>query len=224
MQLAIETTGRQGSIAILDQGNVIDSVNLPGEHRTAMTLAPNIKRLMTSTGIKYDAITFISVAIGPGSFTGLRVGVTTAKTLSFAWQIPLVAIGSIAAIAAESFRCHPSADQVCVAIEAYRGQAYTADFARSHFANAAQIHDIVSRATAVDRMELTNKVAVQAGDLFNAGDQKLFSDSDNFLARKCDAIGVGILGHALAEREQWSDPMTIAPTYLKPSAAEENNS
>ncbi|KAA1258743.1 tRNA threonylcarbamoyladenosine biosynthesis protein TsaB [Rubripirellula obstinata] len=264
MQLAIETTGRQGSVALLDRDAVIAFANLPSQHRTAMMLAPEIKRLMESAEINPDAVKLVSVAIGPGSFTGLRVGVTTAKTLSFAWEIPLVAVGSLAAIAAETFRCHSAANQICVAIEAYRGQAYTADFAREDFLGD-QVCDRVLAASAIDRKELrtvgimsggkigsesrqdfrfvelpkllasfatplivptelNDQIADRTGDVFTAGDQKLFSHPSNFLQRECDAIGVGILARRLAEHGQWSDSMTIAPTYLKPSAAEENKS
>lgn len=220
MQLTIETTGRQGSIAILDGDAILASKILPQQHRTAMSLAPEIQQMMTSTGVTRDAVKFISVAIGPGSFTGLRVGVTTAKTLSFAWGIPLVAVGSLAAIAAETFRCHPSTDQLCVAIEAYRGQAYTADFTNADLADD-RICDSVERASAIDRKELSDKIAHQPSAVFTSGDQKLFSDPARFLGRECDAIGVGVLAHRLAKLQQWSDPMTVAPTYLKPSAAEE---
>ena len=222
MQLAIETTGRKGSIAILDGYTVISFAILPTEQRTAMVLAPEIQRLLSSVGIGRESVELISVAKGPGSFTGLRVGVTTAKTLSFAWQTPLVGVGSLAAIAAEAFRCHSSVDQLCIAIEAYRGQAYTANFSRSDFSDD-RICGSNQRAVALDQKELSDNFASGPETVFASGDQKIFSEQARFLSRQCDAIGVGLLAFGLNQQGHHSDPMSLAPTYLKPSAAEENS-
>jgi tRNA threonylcarbamoyl adenosine modification protein YeaZ len=221
MQLAIETTGRLGSIALMDQMSVIQWAVLPSQNRTAMSLAPQIRRIIEVADIGFSDIDWVSVAIGPGSFTGLRVGVTTAKALSYAWRVPLVTVGSLAAIAAETFRCHANATQLVVAIEAYRGQAYVADFTRIDLASD-RVGELASRASAIDRSDLGTMIAKQPGEGFTCGDQKLFADHSAVLARQCDAIGVGTLGCHLARQQQWSDAMTARPMYLKPSAAEDS--
>ena len=72
----------------------------------------------------------VSVADGPGSFTGLRIGVTTAKTLCYALELPLVAIDSLAAIAATALHDHPAYERIWAVLNAYRGQVFLGMFDR----------------------------------------------------------------------------------------------
>ena len=158
--LAIETTGQSGSVAVLRAGNVIRQVTLSATPRTAATLAPTLAETLQwcqEHGCKPD---FIAVAAGPGSFTGLRIGVTTAKTLSYALNLPLVAVDSVAAVAATVLTQPPVPEQqprleqqpvsgqdsgrerddaatgaaeasVLVGLNAYRGQVFTGTFRRT---------------------------------------------------------------------------------------------
>lgn len=237
MQLAIETTGRHGSIALVDTvdqdlPNIIDHTVLPpqsrtAQSRTAQSLAPQIKHLLDRTQTRPADLKFVSVAIGPGSFTGLRVGVTTGKTLAYAWQIPLVCVGSLDAIAAETFRVHDRLERLTVAIDAYRQQSYVADYHRAaDSTDAFQNGWFAGRADEVTAMpitELNAKLSDMESRHFVTGDAKLFPQSKKFLDRPCDAIGVAIVANRLAEHQQWSDPLAAVPRYLKPSAASEKH-
>ena len=237
MQLAIETTGRQGSIAILDADRVLDSMVLPSDHRTTATLVPAIERLVEShlspsnqppsnqpfqQGI-HRGIDFISVASGPGSFTGLRIGGTTAKTLSYAWGIPLVSVNSLAAIAAVAFDQHDEVDRIVVAIDAYRRQVYHGEFLRD------ELLDPRSNVVAMPQRDFIDLLASHPSGTCFAGDAKLGAGHpgkwlDRVGDRGCDAVGVGLLGWQLAKKKQWTDAMAWVPHYLKPSAAEEQAS
>ena len=131
MHLAIETTGRRGSVAVLSGQRVLRHANLPATPRTASTLAPELDQTLRWCREHDHRPQFVSVADGPGSFTGLRIGVTTAKTLCYALNLPLVPVDSLAAIAAAAMHEHPRIESLCVAINAYRGQVFTGTFARS---------------------------------------------------------------------------------------------
>lgn len=130
LQLAIETTGKCGSIAILRDDVIIRAINLPETTRTAASLAVHLDDILKQHRDGSQPIELVSVADGPGSFTGLRIGVTTAKSLCYALKIPLIAVDSLAAVAASAFHQNPSAQSVCVGLDAYRQQVFAGRFRR----------------------------------------------------------------------------------------------
>ena len=97
MLLAVETSGAVGSVALFDQGvcRLSRSLQLGGRH--GQTLLPEIDRLLKELGLAPAQITAVAVGLGPGSYTGLRIGVVCAKTLAFSLRCPLVGV--------ETFRC-----------------------------------------------------------------------------------------------------------------------
>ena len=141
LQLAIETTGRCGSIAILEDQTVLETINLPETARTAASLAVHLDQILQKHRDGTQPIQLVSVADGPGSFTGLRIGVTTAKSLCYALKIPLVSVDSLAAIAAAAFHENPSSLSLCVALDAYRKQVFAGQFRRQELLAAPdQLH------------------------------------------------------------------------------------
>ena len=77
--LAIETTERLGSVAVGDENNVFDCKDLDSSQRSAESLAPGIRSVLETVEWTPQEIDLVAVTVGPGSFTGLRVGITTAK-------------------------------------------------------------------------------------------------------------------------------------------------
>ena len=89
--IALETTEKSASVAIFKNERMIYCAQLPTEVRSAQSLAPGLKQALTQTGLEPTQIGLVAVAQGPGSFTGLRVGVVSAKT--FAWAVNADIIG-----------------------------------------------------------------------------------------------------------------------------------
>lgn len=233
MQLAIETTGRNGSIAVLSAETILRQSNLDASQRSAATLAPEIDHTLRWCSENDYTLGFITVADGPGSFTGLRIGVTTAKTLSYALRLPLVAVDSLAAIAAASFHSDPTVDVLRVAINAYRGQVFHGSFDRAELLPSV---DSLPRSDADGNPWTSHPACVQIAEADAwqrvlqegpktrlAGEAKPFGElADNLVPRSCDAVGVGLMGFRAAICSEWVDPLGLVPRYLKPSAAEEN--
>ena len=235
VQLAIETTGRLGSVAVLRGQRVIRQTNLDPEARTAATLAPEVERLLRWCRESENWPSLVSVADGPGSFTGLRIGVTTAKTLCYALDLPLVSVDSLAAISAAAMVEHSQCELVWVCLDAYRGQVFAGKFVRSQVlpdldaiptdwtAHPASV-DVISLETWRQwRTEMPENV-------YLAGDEKPLRSKEGvdpasiaaeILSRSCDAVGVGMLGLRAAILNQSIDPLSLVPRYLKVSAAEE---
>ena len=100
--LGIESTQRQGSVALMDHGTVVRELTLGKEARSASLLAPGIRQILNEAGWQSGALERIAVTVGPGSFTGLRVGVTTAKALAYALGIDVIGVNTLAVLAAQA--------------------------------------------------------------------------------------------------------------------------
>ena len=123
--LALETTDAQGSVALCVGGEILTSRRLETERRSAQTLAPTIQETLTEFGWAPRDVDAVAVAVGPGSFTGLRVGVATAKMFAWAVGAKIVGVDALEAIASEIERLPngEAAGTVSVGIDAQRGDA-----------------------------------------------------------------------------------------------------
>ncbi|MEH7384532.1 tRNA (adenosine(37)-N6)-threonylcarbamoyltransferase complex dimerization subunit type 1 TsaB [Bacillus sp. JJ1521] len=120
--LAIDTSNYVLGVAIVDEEKVIGEVitNLPKNH--SVRVMPAIEQLMKECGIKPKELNKIVVAMGPGSYTGVRIGVTIAKTLAWSLQIPLVGVSSLEVVAANGRYFN---GYISPLFDARRGQVYT---------------------------------------------------------------------------------------------------
>lgn len=97
--LIIETSTEVCSIALTKDGKLIDQIESAEGQNHARMVSVFIQELLSKNGIKSDEISAVTVSRGPGSYTGLRIGVSTAKGICFAAGIPLIAIGTLEAMA-----------------------------------------------------------------------------------------------------------------------------
>lgn len=125
--LSIETTDQAGTVAALDGRNVLLEMALSPDQRSAQSLAPAVATLLGQVGWKPRELEVVSVVIGPGSFTGLRVGLTTARLLAYAAGAELLGVGAFEAIVE---RVPAEVDCVAVAIDAQRGDVVARNFRR----------------------------------------------------------------------------------------------
>jgi len=126
--LLIETSGRTGQVGLARGGEVVLSRLLDPSRRHARDLAPAVVELLQQAGITASACVGVMVSLGPGSFTGLRVGVMSAKTFAYATGCALRAVPTFAAVAEQApSRCEP----LWVVADALRGHAYAQLFRRS---------------------------------------------------------------------------------------------
>ncbi len=121
--LAIETSSDIASIAVLDGAGGCVERRFPAARHLCETLAPRIASLLADLSMQPDAI---AIGLGPGSFTGLRIGLATAKALAHAWSLPLVGICSLHVAAAPLLTLGAR----CAAVAyARRGWVYLAAYA-----------------------------------------------------------------------------------------------
>jgi tRNA threonylcarbamoyladenosine biosynthesis protein TsaB len=120
--LSLDTALAACSCAVLDGGRVLAWRSKPMVRGHQERLATMIAEVMDEAGLDFGAVDRIGVTTGPGSFTGLRVGMAFAKGLSLALDIPAVGVGSLEALAA-SVRASPG-EAVAACIDARREQVY----------------------------------------------------------------------------------------------------
>jgi len=123
--LTLDTSGRAGSVAFSEGENLLGEqfCNGPGTHSD--WLLPAVERLSATLEIPLESLTAIAVVVGPGSFTGLRVGMATAQGLAVALGLPLLGVSSLQTLAAGL----PCADRlVCALLDARKQEVYAGLF------------------------------------------------------------------------------------------------
>lgn len=218
--LAWETTGFAGSVAALTDGQLLVKRELALETRSAQSLAPALRVLLAEVGWRPADVELVATAIGPGSFTGLRVGITTAKLFSYAVGCPLVGVNTLEAIAERAGSEFPA---VSVAMDAQRHEVFAASFARSpdregwRWTRPAVVLDAEEWLHGLEGQTAATGPALETlASRVPAGIPILPSD----LWHPTGAA-VGQLGWRLFQAGQRDDPMQMVPLYLRRTAAEE---
>lgn len=130
LNLAFDTATKHGRFALADGAEVLAyrPLNVAGSYADA--LLPVVGEMLTQTGRRLEDLTAIGVTVGPGSFTGVRIGVATAKGLAWGLKCRLVGVTSLAAMAAAMLAEHADAELAVPALDARRGEIFCAVFAR----------------------------------------------------------------------------------------------
>ncbi|MCB6182486.1 tRNA (adenosine(37)-N6)-threonylcarbamoyltransferase complex dimerization subunit type 1 TsaB [Leeia sp. TBRC 13508] len=118
--LAIDTSTEQLSLALWLDGNIVERTEPPGEQHSSLIL-PMIQELMASAAVDPAELDGVAYPVGPGAFTGLRVGCGIAQGLGFALNIPLLGISTLKAMAAAV----ETDGEILVCLDARMGQVYT---------------------------------------------------------------------------------------------------
>lgn len=129
MELAIETALHACSAALIEGGAIVAERHEIIARGHAERLVPLIAELLAETGVaRADRVT---VDVGPGSFTGIRVGLAAAKAFGLAWEVPVGGCTSTALVAAGVLDARPDLDRLYVAFDASRGEVYAQPFDRA---------------------------------------------------------------------------------------------
>lgn len=131
LHLLLETATQVCSVALSEEGKVVGELhsNQPNAHSSLLSVF--INDIMGQTHHTMSELSSICVSSGPGSYTGLRIGVSTAKGLCYARQIPLLSVPTLQSMASQYFEAHPDYHGlVCPMIDARRMECYSAFYAR----------------------------------------------------------------------------------------------
>ena len=151
--LALDTALAACQVAVWEDGRVLAATSQPMTRGHQERLAPMAAETMAQAQLGFDRLDRIAVTVGPGSFTGLRVGLAFAKGLALALDRPCIGVGTLEALAASA----GPGDLVAAAIDAQRGRIYLQAFADG------------APAMAPDGLEAT-EAAARLAELYNGGE------------------------------------------------------
>ena len=158
--LNIETSTKNCSVSIADSGKIIAFKELNnGNYSHAEVLHPFIENILKEGNISKPEINAIAVSKGPGSYTGLRIGVSAAKGLSFALNIPLISIDTLTSL---SFAVSINRGVIVPMLDARRMEVYAAIFDKQH----KKIREI--KAEIIDQTSFFDEL--QKGEVYFLGD------------------------------------------------------
>lgn len=218
--LGIETSTQAGSIALIDSDRVLGEffLNLGPVH--SEKLIPMLDRLLGEAGMAKERIEGVAVSIGPGSFTGLRVGLSTAKGLAFSLGIPLVGVSSLETLAMNIF----TNLSICSIIDARKKEVFAAFFKFSHESIIRTSGDILISPQGLCRMVRERAVFIGDGALLYKdllmgilGEFALFCPLNLNFPR---ASNSALIGARKLREGQRDDLSTLAPRYLRKAEAQ----
>jgi len=218
--LAIETSGAVGAVAACSDGTVLAEETLAKGLTQGRLLVPIIDAAVKRAGwdVRKD-VDLIAVSQGPGSFTGLRVGLTAARTIAALTGVPLIGVCSLQVMAENA---PASEDAILTILDAKRGEVYAAGFSRTGESLARTFDPCVAGpASLLIRFAAPPYVMGNGLDLhahlFSANGCRI-APNDEWTVR---APVVARLGAALFKSGVRSDPMMLQPIYLRLAEAEE---
>ena len=215
--LGVETATPQVGVAIGGHEGVIASFHTARDRRHAETLAPAIEFLCNQTKIDLQEIGVVAVDIGPGLFTGLRVGLATAKSIAHACKVPMIGISRLDLAA---FPARFSDRLIVSTVDARRGESFYATY-RKTAGGIQRISD-----PHVDQPEnVANQLSAQGEDCLVVGDgaqryAEIFTDMKGVEVgqegvRFPNAGSLVELAHPNALREEFVAPAEVTPLYLR---------
>ena len=120
--LALDSSGLVASVAVAEEDNLIGEYTVHHKKTHSQTLLPMLDEVFRMVELDTKTIDAVAVAAGPGSFTGLRIGSATAKGLSYAWNVPIVEVPTVEALACNLYATDGI---ICPIMDARRNQVYT---------------------------------------------------------------------------------------------------
>ena len=219
--LAIDTASSVSSVAVASEGKLQAEVTVEAGRTHSETLLSHIEGALSFAGVERSALTGVAVSIGPGSFTGLRIGLATAKAIAYGLGIPLVGVSTLAALALAV----PVSDVHTLALmDAQKGNAYAGLYEwRDGSLHEVRPVRVAPLAEAIAEAADRGKPVLLTGELAVKKRARLGNLPDNvtlahlLTARASHVAWLGIARLAAGERD---DPMTLEPFYIRRSEAE----
>lgn len=202
ISLFLDTCSLIIKIGLLKEKNLIDYVEFENDNKLSEKLLPVMKNMLDKNGYKVNDLNRIYISVGPGSFTGIRIGVTVAKVIAWSLNIDIIPISSLEVMASYD----TDKKYVCSFIDARRGYVYAGIY------NNDLSNYVSDKYIKFDTLE---------NDIKNIKDDILFvSESNNFVS--CNKPKIDILKIVNKHvNDLPTNPHKVNPIYLKLTEAEE---
>ncbi|MBR6905823.1 MAG: tRNA (adenosine(37)-N6)-threonylcarbamoyltransferase complex dimerization subunit type 1 TsaB [Selenomonadaceae bacterium] len=221
--LAIDTSTQVSSVAVVSDGKLAAELTMQAKLTHSETLLPHIEEVLGMANQKKEELEGIAVSLGPGSFTGLRIGLATAKAMAYALQLPIVGVPTLRALAwhfpVEGFQLLPM-------IDAQKGNVYVERYMWEHGKLLRKTEvQVLPVEEVIRRTEELPGTVVLMGDVISKrieGKQTL--PMHVMLAplhlRMPRAANVALCGLELLKEGKTGNVMDMEPVYIRRSEAE----
>lgn len=246
--LALDTSTTSLSVAVMDNGKVLHEMNEFGERNHSIRILSIVEEVLKGSSTLNSDIQGIAVGVGPGSYTGTRIAVTAAKTLAWAWKVPVVGISTLHSLAYGGFihAIHAQEDKETMAqlnwiiplIDARRGQVYTALFRSSDESSPDRLEQDGIRLMEKWTEELMARIEAtpeqeKPQSIWFVGDVNLHKETAERLRNQLgealhivpydlDGRYVGMLGTEKFLAGEQDDMHSLVPNYTQLAEAEAN--
>ena len=219
--MALDTTSRAGSVALIDDGRIVDERSGDGSRTHGERLPGELQAL----GVEWSSVDVFAVAIGPGSFTGLRIGIAAVQGLALVTTRPVVGVSALEALAQIASRDLGDGDAIASWIDAQRGEVFSALYrvANAPIFTPERLRELESPAVATPSATIAAWSAYDLRQTTFTGDGVVrYADvvaaaaGPAAMARPAVLAGaVGCMAAICADRGLAVPPGAIHPLYLR---------
>jgi tRNA threonylcarbamoyladenosine biosynthesis protein TsaB len=214
--LSIDTSTRGCSVAVHNGDVLLASYDLFADKSSSAMLTSLMESAVMHAGVSFTELDAVAVAKGPGSYTGLRVGVSTAKGLCYALDKPLLAINTLEAMAWQVIPFQSSEVLFCPMIDARRMEVYASVFdAKGTTVNPTEA--VIIDGNSFQNYLGNNRVvffgdgAAKCAEVLSGNNNAIFLDAEI----RPSAVTVGALASGAYRRNEFEDVAAFEPYYLK---------
>ncbi len=222
--LSVDTSTQAGSLAVLRDARVVGEVSTWVEETYSARMFRHLEFLQGELQLRLEQIELFAVAAGPGSFTGLRVGLTAVKGWAEVYHRGIAAVSALEAVAAQA-KAHEAL--LVPVIDARRGQVYGGLYERRGTVLARRGDEVVM--TPAEFLELLSSQAGESPLAFVSPTPEVLApalEESHFRGRTIEPVStvlapiIGQLGYARAQRGELVDALTLDANYVRRSDAE----
>ncbi len=223
--LSVDTTSPSGSIALLKGASLFAELDQDSPITFSERLLPAIRFLLESCELKIQDIDGFAVAVGPGSFTGIRIGLSTVKSFAYSSGRPVAPVSALMALAKKIQ--NPKNRLICPLLDAKKNEVYAALFE----SKAGGLKELIPQGAFAPHVLFSRLPAHRIIHFIGSGvgvyrsllfqyfeDRARFSDRTPFIAYE-----VGLIGYEMLRKNQGKTMHEIEPLYLRKSQAEEKH-
>ncbi len=220
MLLAIDTSSLVLSCALAEEDRIVSEWTVQKKLTHSEQLIPHMDLMLKEAGAEKSEITALAVSIGPGSFTGLRIGLATAKMAAYIWKVPLVGVDTLEALA---WNMAGSQAYILPLMDAQRGNVYTALYGAYSEMWKEAPEEVAPIDAVIDAAVKHGGPIIAVGECADKYREKL-TEAGILLAppqNRCARAGSVVMA-ALQKLKKGSrdNPLTLLPNYIRRSEAE----
>lgn len=227
--LSIDTSSRICSVAVLEDNNVIIEKNIDDSLTHSQKLMPMIDNILNELNMKLTDFDLFSCSVGPGSFTGVRIGVSTVKAFCDVTNVPVTSVSSLEGLAYNTLSSNIESNStiVCSLIDAKNDNVYCGIF-KNESDEFVQLEDLCAK-NINEVLNLLDKYSSSSilfvGDGAVCHESLILGKFRNSLfvedeLNKQTSVSIGIAGFNKYNKGIYGDSNSLSPLYLRKSQAE----